>query len=452
MNKPANVGTMADRYRNKECRTSTIEAITRMNLPDNWQNVNTPYKIVREMLDLIPESDIYVVFFSMEFLEVMIHEKNIPRDKIVFVADTEVEQKYASFREWYNVKSVLYPKQIVTKDSIVNTLKDVDMKFKKIAVVGNPPYQMQTEAQKNRSSEDAQSKPLYHLFVEAIIDGICPDHFSMIIPSRWMVGGMGLNNHRERMMNDSRIKKIVHFPDSSNIFSTVDIKGGVNYYLWEKNYSGQCEFIVDGISTHRNLDQYDIILQDNNAITILEKVSKKCSNWLSTKVFSNKPFGIATNFKNWKESGIKCVSVGLKENFVAAVDVNDKNNIKGFWKVCMSKAGDGGFGNPDKNGKCSVIGRTFILEPNQICTETYIVVNIFEDKQSCENFITYINTKFFRFMLGLRVMTQDVNKEKFSWVPDMENYTKEYTDEYLYKKFGLNEEEISYIESKIKEI
>jgi hypothetical protein len=216
MNQPTNVGTMADRYRIKECRTSTIEAITRMNLPDNWQNVNTPYKIVREMLDLIPESDIYVVFFSMEFLEVMIHEKNIPKDRIVFVADTEIEQKYASFREWYNVKSVLYPKQIVTKDSIVNVLKDVDMKFKKIAVVGNPPYQVSDGV----GGKGSSAKPLYHLFVESIIDGINPNYFSMIIPSRWMVGGKGLDNHRERMMNDPHMKSIKHFPGESEIFDS----------------------------------------------------------------------------------------------------------------------------------------------------------------------------------------------------------------------------------------
>lgn len=452
MNQPANVGTMASRYRIKECRESTIQAITRMNLPDNWQNVNTPYKIVRNMLDLIPESDIYVVFFSMEFLEVMIHERNIPNDKIVFVADTEVEQKYASFCEWYNVKSVLYPKQIVTKESIVNVLKDVDMKFKKITVVGNPPYQMQTEAQKNRSSEDAQSKPLYHLFVEAIIDGICPDHFSMIIPSRWMVGGMGLNNHRDRMMNDSRMKKIVHFPGEKQIFDTVSIKGGVNYFLWEKGYSGECEF--NGMS--RSLNEYDIILQDNSAVSILNKIrSKHSDSWMNSSCYGNKPFGIATNFSDYlpeeTNSSITCVSSGRKNNYIDVSEIQDKHDILNMYKVCTSKA-NGAAQNEDESGKKRVLGDVFIIPKNTACTESYIVVKTFDNECHSNNFITYTKTKFFRFMLGLRVLTQDINKEKFSWVPDMEDYTKEYTDKYLYKKFGLNEEEIAYIESKIKEI
>lgn len=439
-------------YQIKEIREDTIKAIVNMNLADNWQNVNTPYWVVRNMLDLIPESDMYIVFFSMEFLEVMIHERNIPREKVIFVADTVPEMTYAKSKLWYNVKSVLYPKQIVTKESIENVLKGVDMKFKKIAVVGNPPYQIQSEAQKNRSSEDSQSKPLYHLFVESVIDGIRPDYFSFIIPSRWMVGGMGLNNHRERMMNDRRMKTIVHIPDSSEIFSTVDIKGGVNYFLWDKSYNGKCEFIVGDTSSTRYLNDYDIILQDNMAITILDKVKQTSNEWISTKAFGNKPFGIATNFKNWSEEGTVCISIGLKENRICEIDYSDNNNIKNKWKVCTSKAGDGGFGNCDKNGKCSVIGRAFILEPEKICTETYIVVNVFDTKEESENFISYMKTKFFRFMLGLRVQTQDVNKGKFSWVPDMIDYTMEYNDECLYDRFYLNEDEIKYIESKIKEI
>lgn len=418
---------------------------------DNWQENDTPYHIVNKMIDIIPkDTETYVVFFNLEFVEVLVHERNIPPENILFVADVKIEYLFA--KRGYKVNAVLFPKQTITNESIGNILKGVEMKIGKMAVIGNPPYQMQTDAQKNRSSEDQQSKPIYNLFVEAIIDNVKPDYFSFIIPSRWMVGGMGLTNHRERMMNDSRMQKIVHIPDSSSIFPTVDIKGGVNYFLWNNSYNGPCEFVVGNTSTMRKLNQYDIILQDNDAISILEKINSKTNNWISSKVFGNKPFGIATNFKNWSTEGIKCISVGLKQNFVSEEYINDKNEIKDVWKVCMSKAGDGGFSNPDKSGKCSVIGRTFILEPGEICTETYIVVNVFDDKESCENFISYINTKFFRFMLGLRVMTQDVNKEKFSWVPDMINYNKSWNDNELYNIFGLDSKEISYIESKIKEI
>lgn len=426
-------------YQIKEIREDTIKAIVNMNLADNWQNVNTPYWVVRNMLDLIPESDMYIVFFSMEFLEVMIHEKNIPRDKIVFVADTVPEMTYAKSKLWYNVKSVLYPKQIVTKESIENVLKGVDMKFKKIAVVGNPPYQVSDGI----GGKGSSAKPLYHLFVESIIDGIKPEYFSMIIPSRWMVGGKGLDSFRERMMNDNRMKIIKHFPGESEIFESVLIKGGVNYFLWDKNYSGACNF--NGII--RNLNDYDIILQDNSAVSILEKIRIKANNWISKKCSVSRPFGIRSDFCDWDSSGTICYSTRMTKNFIHSNKFTDKNELLEKWKVCTSKGI-----NPNDNGCFEKYNSLFISEPNSICTETYLVVNSFDSYIEANNFMSYMKTIFFRFFVSLRVLTQNMSMESFSWVPDMIDYTKEYTDEYLYKMFELNEEEISYIESKIKEI
>lgn len=414
---------------------------------DNWQENDTPYHIVNKMIDIIPkDTETYVVFFNLEFIEVLVHERNIPPENILFVADVKIEYLFA--KRGYKVNAVLFPKQTITNESIGNILKGVEMKIGKMAVIGNPPYQTNND----KNGETTHASPLYNLFVETIIDNIKPDYFSFIIPSRWMVGGRGLDSHRERMMNDTRMQKIVHIPDASNIFPSVEIKGGVNYFLWNNSYNGSCEFVVGNTSTMRKLNQYDIILQDNNAISILEKVKEKTNEWMNKNWSGQTPFGIISSFDNWKDFGTPCIKNGLIKKFVSYNDFTDKHNILNKWKVCTSKAGDGGFGNPDKNGKCCVIGRTFILEPGEICTQTYIVVNVFEDKESCENFISYINTKFFRFMLGLRVMTQDVNKEKFSWVPDMINYNKSWDDSELYNIFGLDSKEISYIESKIKEI
>lgn len=325
------------------------------------------------------------------------------------------------------------------------------MKFGKVAVVGNPPYQKQSEAQKNRKTDGGkqQAKPIYHLFVEEIIDHVKPDYFSFIIPSRWMVGGMGLGSFRKRMMNDRRIKKIVHFSGRKDIFKNVSIAGGVNYFLWQKKYNGECEFVDENIILKRNLNDYDIILQDNKAICVLQKTQTNCSKFISQRTIGNKPFGLPTNYSTWTSSGTKCISQGKKEHFINQSGFTDKHNILNKWKVCTSKARNT---TKDRSGAMAIFTNFFIIEPGTICTQTYIVVNCFNTKTEAENFISYMKTKFFRFMLGLRAPTQDINKEKFAWVPDLEDYSRSWTDEDLYNKFGLGGDEIRYIESKIKPI
>lgn len=419
----------------------------------NWQMVETPHRICREMLGLIPEdAENFVIFFALEFLEVLVKELEFDGGRVVFIADNELEANVATVL--YGVKSVVYSKQEVSGIAIKELLEDTGMKFGKVAVVGNPPYQQQSEAQKNRKTEGGkqQAKPIYHLFVEAVIDYLKPNYFSFIIPSRWMVGGMGLGSFRERIMNDRRIKKIVHFPGEREIFDTVSIKGGVNYFLWKRNYNGECEFVGDGDSIKRNLNDYDIILQDNKAICVLQKTQTNCSKFISQRTIGNKPFGLPTNYSTWTSSGTKCISQGKKEHFINQSGFTDKHNILNKWKVCTSKATVEGASFTGKERAYFSKNGIFIIEPGIICTETYIVVNCFNTKTEAENFVSYMKTKFFRFMLGLRTITQDINKEKFAWVPDLEDYSKPWTDEELYRKFELTDDEIKHIEYKIKKL
>lgn len=414
---------------------------------DNWQDVSTPYDICGEMCDLVVgKADMYIVFFALEFLEVLIFEKGIDPKSIIFIGDFNIECGLAS--KMYGVKVVTLTKNDVIKEGkfcnepfIKLFTLEIDMKFNKVAVLGNPPYQIPD------AGDSTGAKPIYHLFVEAVIDNIKPDYFSFIIPSRWMVGGKGLDKHRERMMSDTHMKNIVHFGTEKEIFNTVSIKGGVNYFLWCKGYDGGCEFVNGNTVSNRFLNEYDIIVQDNNAFSILEKVMKVSSNWVSEKCLSRKPFGLATNFSDFKESGVKCICRGQEEKYVDPNSFTDSNRIIGKWKVCTSKGASGSY-LADVRG--SIV--TFIIEPNSICLETYIVVNIFDTKNEAESFLSYMNTKFFRFMLGLRISGLDVNKDKFAWVPDVEDYSAPWTDAELYKKFNLTRQEIAYIESKIKAI
>ena len=432
-------------------RRMIVSKITREH-EHNWQTVETPHRVCREMLGLIPEdAENFVIFFALEFLEVLVKELEFDGGRVVFIADNELEANVATVL--YGVKSVVYSKQEVSGIAIKELLEDTGMKFGKVAVVGNPPYQQQSEAQKNRKTEGGkqQAKPIYHLFVESVIDYINPNYFSFIIPSRWMVGGMGLGSFRERMMNDRRIKKIVHFSGTREIFENVAIAGGVNYFLWQKNYNGECEFVNDGDSIKRNLNDYDIILQDNKAISILYKVQDNCSKFINQRTIVNKPFGLPTNYSSWTNSGTKCISKERKVRFVVS-DFTDKHGILNKWKVCTNQSTVEGASFIGKEKAFFSRNGIFIIEPGTICTETYIVINVFDTKCEAENFVAYMKTKFFRFMLGLRVVTQHINKEKFAWVPDLEDYSKPWTDEELYRKFGLTENDIRYVESKIKPI
>lgn len=414
---------------------------------DNWQVVETPYWVCREMIDLIPSlAESYIVFFAVEFLEVLIGERGFCGEKVLFIADNETEA--AAARTMYNVKTVVFGKQSVNKDVLRDIVKGVNMKFEKVAVVGNPPFQRNND----KGGGTTHASALYNLFVESVIDGIKPNYLSFIIPSRWMVGGRGLTKFRQRMINDRRLKKIVHFPGHSDVFKSVSITGGVNYFLWEKYYNDVCEFVVGKSTTRRYLNEYDIILQDNNAQTILKKVTAISNKWMNKQFAIQSPFGLYSSFSQWSDTGVKCLSKGKKINYVNDSLFVDKFNLIDKWKVATSKATSEGNITPDKDGAKSIISNFFIIEPGAVCTQTYIIVNIFDKKEEAENFILFMKSKFFRFMLGLRMLTQDVNKEKFAWVPDIENFSKKWEDFELYSMFNLSYEEICYIEGKIKEL
>ena len=449
-------------------RKKVIEALT-VDHADNWQCVATPYDIINEMCDLVKEAEHYIVFFSLEFLEVMIHERGISPDKILFIADNITESQVASHISMYGVKSIIFGKNDINQRQFnsaflymcINKIGDF-MKFNKLAVIANFPYQVPDEG------NSTGAKPIYNLFIESVIDNIKPDYFASINPSRWMTSGKGLDKHRERMMNDTRIKKIVHFSGDHEIFPTVCIRGGVSYWLWQKDYNGECEFVNGNSTTYRFLNTHDIILQDNNAFGILEKVLSQSTYFLNSVVSSRKPFGLATNFSNFITivnivgngtnsnkpilNTVPCYCNGKAVKIVNKTDFTDKENIIGKWKVGIAYSGDGASSNPDKNGMYSVIGTPFIIAPNSICTETYLIAHSFDNKESAEHFISYMKTKMFRFLLSLRVSTQHVTSDKYSWVPDQIDYSTSWTDAELYKKYNLSRQEIAYIESKIKAI
>jgi site-specific DNA-methyltransferase (adenine-specific) len=368
-----------------------------------------------------------------------------------------MESAFASHPHIYGVHTAIMSKsngyqdgKQIFPETIFNFLKSEDetMKFGKLACVMNPPYQIQSEAQKAREGGKTQAKPLYHTFIESVIDNLNPAHLVSIHPSRWLQGGMGLNKFRERMMNDTHIETIVDDMSCNGIFPSVDIAGGVQYLHWNKSYNGNCSF--NGIV--RPLNEYDIVLRENESYSILNRVKESASNFVSSSVSSCKPYGLATNV-NETTTGTPCwfkKSIGL--SFVdPSIVINPRNDID-KWKVLAPRAPIAGQTDFTKPISIFNNNNVFIAEPNQVCTETYLVINSFDTKKEAENFITYMKTQFFRFMLRMRTVSQDVTRENYAFVPDVQDYSAPWTDKELYKKFNLTRQQIAYIESKIKEI
>lgn len=321
-----------------------------------------------------------------------------------------------------------------------------NMKFD--VIIGNPPYQL------NDGGFGASAMPIYQKFIEKAIE-LEPKYISMIIPSRWFAGGKGLDEFRARMLSDKRMKVLVDYPNAEDCFPGVEIKGGVCYFLWDKAHIGDCKVIsmMDGnivSEATRPLNEYDVFVRFNESIGILNKIRAKNEATLDKKVSSRKPFGFATNFNDFKKKpfgdSVKIYAnpslgkVGYvdKEKIIINTEWVDK------YKVLLAMAAEGKGTYPN-----NIIGKPIVAEPNSCCTETYLVVDIFDDQVKTENLAKYIKTRFFRFLVSLKKNTQHLSKDRFSFVPDLD-MSQEWTDEKLYQRYDITPEEQQFIESIVK--
>lgn len=348
-------------------------------------------------------------------------------------------------KELYNEKLESHAYQFIH----INNPEDI-FKMKFDVIIGNPPYQIED------SGNGASSKPLYHLFIEQA-KKMNPRFLTMIVPSRWFSGGKGLDDFRDNMLKDNRIRVIHDYLDASECFSGVEIKGGVNYFLWDRDNKGDCE-----IYTHKNgeiiskstrplLEEgCDIFVRYNGAISILRKVKSLNEKTMDNLVSSRKPFGFETNFENYKlepfDNSIKLYYNGWQKEGLGYVDkdlITNNKDLINKYKVLLPEAiGEGGFND---------ILKPFIAEPDSCCTETYLVINSFDNKKEAENLVKYIETKFFRFLVALIKNTQHATKKVYSFVP-IQDWNEEWTDEKLYNKYKLSNSEIDFIEGMIKEM
>lgn len=324
--------------------------------------------------------------------------------------------------------------------------KIFNMKFD--VIISNPPYHL-TDGGGTGSS----AMPIYQYFVNQD-KKLQPRYIVMITPSRWFAGGKGLDEFRNIMLNDSRLRYLVDYADSAECFPGVSIAGGISYFLWDREYNGDCTIENrrnnSTTITTRKLNEFNIFVRDNVAINIIRKIKMLDAVALDSFVFSRNYFGLTSNENGHDNKGNNdYVLFSLNGySFINKTMVSDKDHIISHYKVIMTKAMSGG-NKPSSDGKYQVASTIKILKPTEVCTETYLILGAFANKNNAVNLYQYVKTKFFRFLLLQALTSINISKEKFCFVP-MQDFSKPWTDEELYKKYNLSKDEIAFIESMIK--
>ena len=344
-------------------------------------------------------------------------------------------------------------------EAVVNTFRD-GKHFWKInnnpnmkldAIVGNPPYQVITHS----GVKGDQATPIYNVFV-SFAKKLKPKYISMITPARWYNGGMGLNSYRDEMLKDRRLEIICDFQNAKDCFPSTNISGGICFFLWNENYIGKCDFINHigdiTISLHRQLDEFPVFIRDNRSIEIIEKIKLMAKNQLSNIVSPIMPYGLpsyargetmpsdANRYKLYASNGVTYIK---RENITQRLEVADK------YKIALGQLISGHLGEFDENGQTKVFSSIFIMHSGEVCTASYLSIGAFNSLEECNYAFRYLKTKFVRFLVLQTLTSMHITRSSFSFVP-LQDFTKSWTDEELYTKYGLTDEEIQFIESMIK--
>ena len=331
-----------------------------------------------------------------------------------------------------------------------------NMKFN--AIVGNPPYQEMD------GGAGVSAKPVYNHFV-SISKKIKPNYISMITPSRWFAGGKGLDEFREEMLKDNRLSKIVDFINAKDCFPNTSIGGGINYFLWDAQHKSECEFsyVHDGVkeTMQRKLNEFTIFIRYNKAVEIIHKTNTKNEGKLSLLVSSRNPFGFSSNKRGKSQKFENCISLYSSDglSYIPAKEVDVKNQYLKTYKIMISKVTSEHAGEPDKNGMFKILSRTELINPSEACTDSYLVIGSFINKEEADALLKYLKSKFSRFLLLQAVTSINLSKDKFDFIP-LQNFTVNSDidwsksipeiDKQVYKKYGFTKEEIGFIESMIK--
>ena len=327
-----------------------------------------------------------------------------------------------------------------------------DMQFD--VIIGNPPYQM------TGGGGGSNDSAIYHLFIEQAIR-LQPRYLSMVVPSRWMAGGRGLNEFRSDFLKDRHVRALDDFENARDVFPGVGIGGGICYFLWNRDDEGPCactyhrnETSIGPVS--RELDEFDVFVRDSRALPILRKVTSQGEKTVETLVSGDTPFGLATNFKDYRPDAppgqgeiTLYANLGTKRvrGAMSRAAIAKNTDLIDTWKLFLPVAGSGR--ERERSGVDLVLGPSIIAGPDAACTQTYLVGGPLASQDEAVSFESYLRTRLARFLVSLRKPAQHVFRGMYRWVP-IQTWDRTWTDAELYEKYGITAEEQEYIESLIR--
>jgi site-specific DNA-methyltransferase (adenine-specific) len=329
-------------------------------------------------------------------------------------------------------------------------------------IIGNPPYQM------DDGGFGASAMPIYNKFVEQA-KALDPRYLVMVIPSRWLFGGRGLDEFRKVMLSDNRIRKLFDYPDSRVVFPSVDVAGGVCYFLWDRDNPGECKVVEfehgqEPSEAVRPLLEHgaEVFIRSNRAIPILRKIMRVETGSESIflpndkkferQVSSQKPFGLRTFFRGAERKSpandILVIQSGGR-GWTSRSQVTVGQDLIDKWKVFTSKSSSEHAGQVDKNGQRRVLSLSGVIPPGSVVTETYILLGAYDTELEARNCFSYVVTRFFRFLIAVRSSAQDLARSTYAFVP-VQDFSRAWTDNMLYEKYGLARDEVTLIERLIR--
>ncbi|AXE38007.1 Eco57I restriction-modification methylase domain-containing protein [Acidipropionibacterium virtanenii] len=317
-------------------------------------------------------------------------------------------------------------------------------------IIGNPPYQLGSDG-------GTRDVPIYQHFVEQA-KRLEPRYLTMVIPSRWMATGLGLNDFRKTMLNDTHIRDLVDYPNAAEVFSEVGINGGACYFLWDLNYDGRCNVtsIWGGEKTGpelRQLNEFDILVRDARALPILRKVIAHGEPSVNTILARDKEFGWTSNFTGYhsvaKPGDVPLYyikSMKRRTGYIAREEVTKSTELIDTWKLLVPEVGSGR--ERERTGVDLVLGPSLMAPSPSVCTQSFLFFYA-QTETEIRSIRSYYATRFFRFLVSLRKITQHATHSTYQWVP-LQTWDQEWTDADLYAKYDLTQDEIDCIESRIR--
>lgn len=331
-----------------------------------------------------------------------------------------------------------------------------EMKFD--IVIGNPPYQLDTKKETTEKG-NPPSMPIYQLFFKQAV-ALNPQYISMIVPSKWFAGGMSiLDEFRKYMMSCGKIVSLTDFSNAKDCFPSNSVAGGVCYFLWSRDYNGKCSFtnVVNNSlhTTLRSLNEFPVLVRNNKAVDILDKIRKFKETNMVDLGSSTMPFGIKSDVRGTKtkedENDIELIA-SKDVTYIKKTEIKKSLDYLDKYKVLVGILGAEHALEPDKDGRFRIITSSMrVIGPATACTQSYFLIGKFDNKREADNLCSYLKTKFSRFLILLAMSSTHLSRSVLVFLPK-QNFNETWTDEKLYKKYNLTTEEITYIDSMIKEM